>query len=279
MHLSASQLSTFAECPRKWYFANVIKRIKPSTNAMLQGSLFHKAFELYFKDNYSFNDIVEYLNSAAPEQPAIVSNVIAAFAQYLTKYPDKRSEILIVNNEPSVEIGFDIAYTDDINIIGFIDYMSKRRVKTYITDIKVTSMAPTDWYFQGFELAYQTMLYSYVCSKLFTDIAGFVIDAIQIKQNKNSVKVDFATQFFPLSSNVESFERELFDTASYITKYKAQGPDFFPHCYTSCVTKYGRCPYHNICTTNEKIQIEYLKTCDDYVDKKSREENEIKTKI
>jgi len=247
---------------------------------MLQGSLFHKAFELYFKDNLSFEEITVKINTMAKGKSNIVANVLLAFRQYLEKYPNKAKEIVIIDDMPSVELPFRIEYdndnddNDNIEVIGFIDYIGKRRVKSYITDIKVTSMAETDWYFQGFELSYQTMLYSYVCSKLLQNIDGFIIDAVQIKQNKNSVKVDFNTQFFPLSDNIESFEREMHEIANYINKYRDQGPEYFRHHYTSCVTKYGRCAYHNICSSCEAIQIEYLRQDDSFVDRKSREENE-----
>jgi len=274
MHLSASQLNTYSECPRKWYFANVLKRIKPSSNAMLQGSLFHKAFELYFKDGLTYAEVVDKINTLT-DVKSIVMNVNSAFKLYLEKYPDKIKDIIILENKPAVEVGFDIKYGDDISIIGFIDYFEQRRIKRYITDIKVTSMALTDWYFQGFELSYQTMLYSYICAKLFDNVAGFIVDAVQIKNQVKGLKVEFNTQYFPLSVNIESFERELFDIASYIQEYSSKGEQYFPHCYSSCVSKYGRCDYFNICTSKEKIQIPYLMESDDFVDKKSRSENKI----
>jgi hypothetical protein len=93
--------------------------------------------------------------------------------------------------------------------------------------------------------------------------------------NKTELKLDYKQQFFPLSNNVDSFERELHEIAQHISTYRDDGPEHFRHHYTSCVTKYGRCPYHNICTTAEDIQIEYLKTDDSFVDRTTREQSKI----
>ncbi len=275
MHLSASQLSTFQECQRKWYFSYVIQRIKPSTDAMFKGSLFHKIFELYYKDGYSYDDLVSYCREKASHKPSIMSAVLLAFKSYTKKYPDRASQIVLDSKDtPMCEVGFSLQYDNEIEVIGYVDYMLQKSVKSYVTDIKVTSMSLTDWYFQGFELSYQTMLYSYVCAKLFPDIGGFMIDGIQIKQNKNDVKVAFAMQFFPLSINIASFESELHAIAMHISKYKDSGKEYFPHNYTSCVTKYGRCAYHNICTMPEDVQEEYLLADDSYVPKGSRAQDE-----
>lgn len=275
MHLSASQLSTFNECPRKWYFANVVKRVKPPSAPMIQGSLFHKAFELYYKDNKSIGEIARWMHTVTNDMPSILANVLTAFRAYVAKHPKKLEHIGQDKDGTMIEVPFEISFSEDMKIIGFIDYIMKRTVKSYITDIKCTSMALTDWYFQGFELSYQTMLYSYVCEKMFPDIAGFIIDGVQIKENKTELKLDFKQQFFPLSNNIESFEREIHATAMHILKYVDKGPEYFQHHYTSCVTKYGRCAYHGICTTDEELQIEYLKTDSGFVDKKSREESAI----
>jgi len=220
-------------------------------------------------------EVSKWLNDVAKNKPQILSNVLSAFTSYIEKYPKRAESIRGDDDGLMVEVPFEILYTDDIKIIGYIDYISKRNVKSYIVDIKCTSMALTDWYFQGFELSYQTMLYSYVCNKLFPDIAGFIIDGVQIKMNKTALKLDFKQQFFPLSNNVESFERELHEIALHIATYRDKGPKYFRHHYTSCVTKYGRCPYHNICTTDEAIQIEYLKSDDLFVDRTTREESSI----
>lgn len=278
MHISASQLSTFKECQRKWYFAYIIKRVKPSTDAMFKGTLFHKIFELHYKDNYDFPALVAYADKVAADKPAIKASVLGAFRKYKHKYPKRLESIKRDENDaPMCETGFTIKYSDDVDVIGFIDYLSTRTVKSYIVDIKVTAMGLTGWYFQGFELSYQTMLYSYVCSKLFPDINGFMIDAIQLKQNKiKEDTVDFATQFFPLSNNVESFERELHEIIHHISTYRESGKECFSHNYCSCVTKYGRCPYYNICLMDEEVQEEALLMDDRYEVKGSREENDKK---
>ncbi len=49
-HVSASQLQTFARCPRRWYFQKVVKLPdKPPGRGLLAGTAGHKRLEKWFK--------------------------------------------------------------------------------------------------------------------------------------------------------------------------------------------------------------------------------------
>jgi len=49
-HWSASQVSTFRDCPRKWFFERVLRRSKPDSPAALFGQKVHKLREDWFRE-------------------------------------------------------------------------------------------------------------------------------------------------------------------------------------------------------------------------------------
>ena len=49
-HVSASQITTFRDCPRKWYFDKIVKVPRVSTAATELGSAVHEELEHYLKE-------------------------------------------------------------------------------------------------------------------------------------------------------------------------------------------------------------------------------------
>ena len=48
-HVSASQITTFRDCPRKWYFEKVVGLPRPSTGSTELGSAVHAVLEDYLR--------------------------------------------------------------------------------------------------------------------------------------------------------------------------------------------------------------------------------------
>lgn len=264
LRISASQLDTYISCPTKWYFRYVVGRVREPSSKMEKGKMFHKLFEYVYGQQLELEEAVaklrsEYLGNS--DLPVVVQ----LFLEYQQKYPTVN--IIEFNGRPGVEVPFKIAYDDDIEIVGFIDYLSQGTRKRYITDIKVTGMYLSDYYFSGFELSYQSMLYSFVCKKYFENIEGFMIDGVMHRKNKGGFSTDFKRQFFPLNANLETFEREMYQVCRYILEYRDAGPQAFMHHYNNCINKYGRCEYYDVCMTKEQYQLDYLKS-DEFIDYK-----------
>lgn len=53
-HVSASQITTFRDCPRKWYFNKIVGLETPSTPATELGSAVHQVLENYLRDGVDF---------------------------------------------------------------------------------------------------------------------------------------------------------------------------------------------------------------------------------
>jgi hypothetical protein len=262
--MSASQLDTYISCPTKWYFRYVIGRVKPASGKMIKGKIFHRLFALTYGEQLTFTEASKQIIAEYPGNPD-VPLMIQLFLEYQEKYPNVN--IIEFNNKPGVEVPFKITYDDNIEIIGFIDYLSAGIRKKYITDIKVTGMYLSDYYFQGFELSYQSMLYSFVCKKYFSNIEGFMIDGVMHRKNKGGYSTDFKRQFFPLNANLDTFEREMYQICKYILEYRDKGPEYFMHHYNNCVNKYGKCEYYDVCMTKECYQKDYLMS-DEFIDYK-----------
>jgi CRISPR/Cas system-associated exonuclease Cas4 (RecB family) len=146
--LSPSQLSTFVQCPARWYAQKVLGHRSPSSPAMERG----KAVE---------TGIVERLKGAAPETAlklalhdydracafltgdvdaervnigAMIDNGYAALANYGTpEWPESGQ------HRVSIDIDFGDGPDDSIEIMGYVDLMFDH----VIVDIKSTNRIPS----------------------------------------------------------------------------------------------------------------------------------------
>ena len=257
--MSSTQLSTFYECERKWFLTYVKRRTKPQSDAMRKGSLFHRIFELYFRDNMSLDDIIEKVRDDHQDWAHMLPVVMPLFFFYLEK--NKKKEFVLINDKPAIELEFTLELAEDFILRGKIDYIQQIGSKKYITDIKVTSMSLTDWYFMQFELGVQPMLYSYVGEEFLSGIEGFMIDGVM---HSKAGKIDNNQQFFPLLGNREEFISEVCAIGSYVNA-NIQDESAFPHRYTSCIGKYGKCNFFDVCRAPKHRQ-EAILMSDDFID-------------
>jgi len=260
LRISASQLTTFYECPRKWYYNYHMRRTRPSSAAMLRGSTYHKIFELAYGKDMELGEVSATIMAEHPEYVEYLPEAMAAFIGY--QKTQTKPNFLIVDGKPAIEQEFVLQLEDDIMVRGKIDYIHSIGSKAYITDIKCTGMYLSDYYFGQFELGFQSMLYSYVGNKFFPNIEGFMIDAVMMRKN-SAVKYDRA--FYPLLPNLDEFIDEIYRTAHFIKAHLPDGEDAFEHRWTSCTNKYGKCAYFEVCKSPVKIRHKLL-NLDDYVD-------------
>jgi RecB family exonuclease len=120
-HASASQIGTFRDCPRKWWWNKIVGVPTPSTPATELGSEVHAVLETRLK------------TGAWPERPSDVrasrwEQVLTIAKKEQPWLPD--ATIDSANIERSIEIT-----TDVVPIIGFIDWLEpeQRRVSDHKT--------------------------------------------------------------------------------------------------------------------------------------------------
>jgi len=263
LHLQSSQMTTFMQCPRKWYYTYAKWRSIPPNAAMQKGTCFHLLCELHFKDNIAFEDLSAAVEERNPELCVHLAETLPALLHYKAHYSDSPYTFVELDGETAIELEFKIALTDSIFYHGKFDSLRERDGKQYIFDWKVTKMSPTDWYFKPFQQAYQTFSYSFAARECFSDCNGFFIDAIQIKNGSHN----FARRYFPLLNIYDEFVAELIRTGEWIQQH-LHDENYFEHRYTACVSKYGSlCEFAPVCTSRPDARPDILAS-DLYVDNK-----------
>lgn len=85
MKWSYSSISLFQQCPRKYYHLRVLKDIvEPESEAMLYGTLVHKAAEDYIKDGIAIPEKFSYITSALDMLKKIPGNKLCEYKMGLT---------------------------------------------------------------------------------------------------------------------------------------------------------------------------------------------------
>lgn len=247
LNLQSSQIATFMRCPRLWYYSFVLWRQPASSNALLKGSAFHYCAEHYYKDGIDIHsdDMFQYLMEKYPECEEFIPEAILMFQNYLKHYENDEYDWYIIDGKPAIELECKIELTDSINFFLKFDGIKERAGKLYAWDYKTTSGYLNDYYFNKYELAYQTFAYSWAARELFDDaMAGFVIDAIASPKSK---KTKFARRFFPFLTMVDEFIDELTRTAEFIQNHM-HDEEYFMHNYTSCAFQFGsKCKFSDVC--------------------------------
>jgi hypothetical protein len=255
LRLSATQLTTFTECPRKWYYNYHLRRCRPSSSAMARGSCFHKIFELYYGDKMDHDEVVMAIMNDHPELAEHLAECMPAFHYWQSQ--NTTPNFVQIDGKDAIEQEFALQLEDDVLVRGKIDYIHQMGNRAYITDLKCTGMYLSPYYFSQFELGFQSMLYSYVGNNFFDEetygfkIEGFMIDAIMMRKNSN---VKCERSFYPLLPNLDEFIDEIYRTANFIKTHLPEGEGAFEHRWTSCTNKYGKCPYFDVCKAPKEIR-------------------------
>ncbi len=248
LNLQSSQITTFMECPRKWYYQYHLWRDVPPTHAMQRGTCFHYMCEIHFREGIEVKDLADYIAEHEPDLVRFIPEMLPAFIMYLEHYKDSDYYFHEVDGTPAIELEVKIELADDISYWMKFDSMRQRNGKIYLFDWKVTSAYLNDWFFQKFELATQTFAYSWAARELFgDDVEGFFIDAIRVPKEGKSGKIDFQRKFFPLVGMMDEFVSETCRTGRWILDH-IDDEDNFEHRWTGCINKYGRkCQYADVC--------------------------------
>lgn len=260
IYLQSTQLACLSECPRKWWYNFQLGRCKPPSDAMLRGSCFHKLAEFYYGEDMEVADCIVRLQDEWPDYAKLLPTSAPAFVSYVERWKDEM-DVIKIDGKPAVEQEFTLQLDDQIFIKGKIDYLREQQNKKYASDWKVTGMYLSDWYFMPFEMSFQTKLYSYVANEFFTDLEGFIIDATMVNK---AGKIDHKRQFFPMLSDGDEFIAEVYRNACFIRDHK-EDESAFEHRWTSCVNRYGRCSYFEICRSSSQYRHELLQM-DDFKD-------------
>lgn len=184
---------------------------------------------------------------------------------------DKAFEILMLDGKPATEITFSIKQYEDENCIvlleGTIDSIGQFVGGCFaIRDFKTTSYWQADKYLQAYELSKQLRFYRLVC-KLMSEIEptsilgkigaqrmGTFIDAIFVKPNCNDSYIRRSPVYQYKDDEIEKFRVTVDDYILRIASAIRTG--YLPKegiTNGTCDTKYGFCPFWNVCGVDDKV--------------------------
>jgi hypothetical protein len=160
--------------------------------------------------------------------------------------------------EPRLVKSIHVAWSGKIDLIANVAHRNR------VVDHKTTSIAG-DNYVSNFILAHQVIGYVWAARQLWPslDITGFCLNAIYLRKPlpgttnllakgpKNGLPpLDFFRAFFEYSPiRLEQWEQNSMTLAEDFVHCLIRR--YFPMFTNSCINKFGRCQYHDICTLDD----------------------------
>lgn len=252
--IDASSLSSYIECPRKWYYTWFAGyRRKAGEPALIAGSLCHlfwgeytmtkdvgKALEAFYT-----GESIDMLMALPPDDKRHPDNLTKILQNYVAHWS--------LSEQPrqtlGVEVPFTITLPNDFLLCGVIDEVYKQSDLTLMMEHKTTSIGPTEWFFKPFGMSAQIMTYHLAVSQTIGHCDGVVVDGTRIDtiREKKDTREWFARRTFcPSKAQQNGF---LINTTNLTNEIKAlQGApmEHYRQQYEVCY-KYGGCPYLKLC--------------------------------
>lgn len=258
--LDNSALDAFNRCQRLYQLSVVHAKTGKRTAALDFGSLFHLGLDVWYKTRdplRALQTVQEAEYEDRPDDFRTKARCILMLSEYFEYYGvDDHWKIL------STETPFDIMGEVDRRILpygGRIDLVVEWHDKYWIVDHKTTSRFGSTFY-EGFVPDTQMVGYAWAASQLVgVPIHGVIINTIIVHKVKKSADQQFNRR--PLQIHdwmTEEWLEQTIDTRLQIEKAHASGR-FLPR-WRSCVGKYGRCGFYDLCRTRPENRERVLAT-------------------
>ena len=245
--LDASRIACFMEC-RKKYWLRYVRHLKPirRSTAPAFGTAIHSALDSWYMDK-DVDKAWEVFCSEYKDSPEDALRTRAKARQVLKEYDkhyrDLRIEVL------EVEYGFQIM-DDEIEglmLEGRIDKVIDWEGAVYGMDHKTTRSIGI-YYFNGFRNNVQIDMYMMILRKMFPQVLGIIIDAIQIAKTKGDFMRDVAERN---KGDIDGFRRVLKQVVYEIKEIMGKGDtDWWCPNYGACAN-WGGCAYMKACIESD----------------------------
>lgn len=223
-HVSASQISTFRECPRKWYFDKVVKLPRASTSATELGSRVHAVLEAYLRGE------VESIDTSDE-----VGQIAASGLEYLPPV----SSVLEIERSLEGDMALDDA---PVPVQGFVDVIDVQNNE--ILDHKTTSSQRYLKTQKELRENVQMMMYAVAYLRRFPQESHVTLTHIYYGTKKRwSKKVSVKVSREHVEAQWASIKETI---AQMIEVSRADHAGDAPTCYEAC-DNYGGCPYRGQC--------------------------------
>lgn len=295
LKLSDNSLGVFQSCNRAaQYYIQQCRRSSKSGAALSYGDAWHKFQEIRTRcksnDEQLWNLVSQVIskhfedNPVDPDEWRTGEYLLECAKKYHKQYtPELLETVKTPSGELMCELTFNLPLgtievngtmyldrkppsgpTDYVRTIfvewnGRIDDIINLDGMYWVRDYKTTSMGgPT--YFEEFKMAGQPVGYAWAAKTLAPQlpISGFMLDcAIMRKPTKTGKGAEFQRQRYPYSD--EKLNEWQCNTMSLIGDMVANfRANDFPMRTKSCVGKYGKCPYFDVCTLPQRFRQDFL---------------------
>lgn len=245
-------MASHEKCPRLYFNSMVLhRRSDKESAALLYGRCIHTLFEIFYKTQDSEMAIAlthqKYVHTFLGTQDfRTLGRAILVFEQWLDHYgaPDTWADkTLGFPTEPMVELSTHVMLPiAEISYAVRIDRIFEERGKIYVEDHKTTAAFGATFY-NEWQLSGQMMGYVRAAELLIGQpVAGIRINTVVTRKNDS----EFSRRYLHFDPVVLD-NWELSRKRRYELIQRDHADDFFVQNWTACSTKYGMCPYADVC--------------------------------
>lgn len=182
--------------------------------------------------------------------------LLRALVQYLDKYEQTEGELTtftLSNGKPAVEVSF-LYDVGEFYLAGHLDRIVNLNGRHFWIDQKTTSGTPTDYFFNYYNPAQQTYLYTWIGPHfLDVELEGGIIDAVGV--HPGHTEFERRVMYIDKLLLEEWFE----DTHVLVSNIQtANRTGHYPRNFNHC-TKYGKCPFFDYCNGSPALRQQELK--------------------
>lgn len=290
-HFDNSSIEAFSQCPRATFFRQGLGRVPTNQIPLIFGGALHTGLDHYYKGGTTSDALALAAADYTARCPdpslsgwrnidRLISVLQAYFTHYssdpITTYPDKveipftyplghfplnsllpSPHLWLESHPPSTPL-----YIRNLSIVwtGRIDLIIHHLSQFMIADHKTTSIeGPTFW--EQFSLSQQFIGYTTVAQSLYPDfpIGAALVNCVYMRPPtaKGVEKTEFMRQVYYYSQEkIDEWKRDIATLVGNYAHYMLTG--YFPKHTTWCISKYGRCPYHQVCQLDKEAQREEM---------------------
>lgn len=223
-HVSASQITTFRDCPRKWYFEKVAGLTRPGTSATDLGSAVHSVLEAYLRGEIASIEPSDEVHAIA----------LSGVEHLPTPHPGLEVELSLADDMPLSD--------SPVPVLGFVDLIDHENNE--IIDHK-TSSSPrytkTESELRG---NVQLHLYARAYFERFPER-----DRVTLTHVYYGTKSRWSKRVSVVVTREENARvwQGVKDTITQMVQAStAPNAGAVPACYDEC-DKYGGCPFKGAC--------------------------------
>jgi len=267
--VDSTKLSTYIECPRKFFYNYVLGWVSDrANNHLVFGSAVHEAMELLYKRGFDSDNVIDAFQSFLktyrfdfPEETdeLFEPKTPARFMDLLLKYCQDYHNDLDLYEVLFTEIAGSVSLDGYFKLYFKMDTILRDRATNMKFSLEhKTKQGPIDRQWRmDFPLGTQVGTYTHALYCLFPmhEVRGVMINGLGMKKTKAHL---FELERLPIWKTLEQMQAWQITTAYYMTEMER---DFerlsveqsesdimlsFPVRHTSC-TKFFGCPYHDFC--------------------------------